>query len=129
MKRMATAAVLSLAAALALMAQAPAKQKSDGAAKPPAAAAPAVKCKGADGRGCSARQVQALTEAVFAAKGHHEILASVASLTLAASDGTLKCDQTDATACTTAQLDAIKQIAIDQQLFINYNSSKSNSAK
>jgi hypothetical protein len=128
MKRVAMAAVLSLAAALALMAQAPAKQKSDGTAKPQAAA-PVVKCKGADGRGCTARQVQTLTDAVFAAKGHHEILASVSSLTLASSDGTLKCDQTDGSACTTAQLDAIKQIAIDQQLFINYNSSKSNSAK
>jgi len=128
MKRMAMAAALSLAAVLALLAQAPAKQKTDEPAKAPAPA-PAIKCKGADGKACTAKQVEALSDGVYAGKRQHEVLASVRSLTLASSDGTLKCDQSDGTPCTTPQLDAIKEIAARQQTFINYNSSKSNSAK
>jgi hypothetical protein len=109
MKRIPTVAVLWLAGVVALMAQAP---------------TPAVRCKGADGRACTSGQVQALSDAVYAGKNHHEVLAPVRSLTLAKSDGTLKCEQSDGKPCTTPQLDAIKQIAADQQMYINYNSSK-----
>lgn len=110
----------AIALVLAAMAQAPPKQKST------APASPSVKCRNADGRACTSRQVQALVDAVFAGKSQHEVLLPVKDLTLASSDGTLKCQQSDGTACTTPQLDAVKEIAAGQQLFLNYNASKSN---
>jgi hypothetical protein len=45
---------------------------------------------------------------------------------LAASDGTLKCQQGDETPCTVPQLDAIKLVAVDQHLYLNYTAAKSN---
>ena len=128
MKRIVMAAALSLAAVLALQAQAPAKQKTGDPSKSTASAAvPVVKCKGTDGRACTARQVQALSDAVYAGKRQHDVLGPVRNLALASADGTLKCEQSDGTPCTTPQLDAIKELAATQQLYINYNSSKSNS--
>jgi len=124
MKPIVMALVWPLAAALALVAQPPANQKAGDSPKP--AAAPVVKCKGPDAKPCTARQVQALSDAVYSGKNHHDALVPVKELSLAASDGSLKCAQGDGTPCTTPQLDAIKMIAADQQLYINYNSSKSN---
>jgi hypothetical protein len=48
----------------------------------------------------------------------------VKELALAASDGTLRCAQSNGTVCTTAELDIIKEIAAGQQLTIKYTSSK-----
>jgi hypothetical protein len=126
MKRIAVTVALPLLAALATMAQSPAGQKSGQASKQ---ASPVVKCKGPDGTACTARQVQALSDAVFEAKRQHEALLPVKDLTLASSDGTLQCVQNDGTACATAQLDAVKEIAAGQQLFINYNTAKPNARK
>lgn len=123
MKPIGMAALLALVAPFAIVAQAPPKQ----APKPQTAPAPPVaRCKGPDGRACSSKQVQALSDAAFSGKRQHEALALFRNLTLVSSDGTLKCEQTDGTPCTTAQLDVIKEIAAGQQVFINYNSSKSN---
>jgi hypothetical protein len=121
MKRIRLAAWLLLTATLAFAAQTPGPQQKS------APAALAIKCKGSDGRPCSAKQVQALSDGVFGAKQQHEALALVRNLTLASADGTLKCEQNDGKPCTTPQLDAVKEIGRQQQLFINYNSSKSNS--
>jgi hypothetical protein len=126
MKPIVMALVWSLAAASTLLAQTPANQKAGEPSKAAAAAAPVVKCKGPDAKPCTAKQVQALSDAVYSGKNHHDALVPVKELTLAASDGSLKCAQGDGTPCTTPQLDAIKMIAADQQLYINYNSSKSN---
>ena len=68
MKRIAVTVALPLLAALATMAQSPAGQKSGQASKQ---ASPVVKCKGPDGTACTARQVQALSDAVFEAKRTH----------------------------------------------------------
>jgi hypothetical protein len=126
MKPMVAATLLSLVVALATMAQTP-PRKSAETAKPQAASGPPViKCKGADGRACTSKQVQALADAVFAGKRQHEVLALFKNLTLVSSDGVLKCEQNDGTPCTTQQLDLVKEIAAGQQMFINYNSSKSN---
>ena len=95
------------------LAQAPAPKTP-----PPSAS---IKCKNVDGRGCTYRQVQALSDAVFAEKGKHDVLVPVKDIALAASDGTLRCAQSDGTVCTTAELDIIKEIAATQQLTIKYN--------
>jgi hypothetical protein len=83
----------------------------------------AIKCKNADGRGCTQREVQTLSDAVFAGKSKHEVLVPVKDVALASSDGTLRCAQSDGTICTTAQLDIIKEIASGQQLTIRYTAS------
>jgi hypothetical protein len=113
MKGMVLGVVLALVAAMAALAQAPANQKR-------AETPPVVKCKGPDGKPCTSKQVQALTDAVFAAKRQHDILATVRNLALASADGTLQCEQNDGSACTSPQLDAVKEIAAGQQLFLNY---------
>lgn len=120
MKRIVGAAVLSLFAALPAMAQAPPKQKS---AAPPA---PVSKCRNADGMPCTAKQVKTLTDAVFAEKMHHEMLAMFEGLTLVSPDGTVKCVLHDGGACTATQLDLVKEIATGLELYINYTSPKSN---
>jgi hypothetical protein len=82
-----------------------------------------IKCKNLDGRGCTQREVKALSDAVFAGKSKHEVLVPVKDVALAASDGTLRCAQSDGTICTTAELDVIKEIASTQQLTIRYSAS------
>jgi len=101
---------------LAILAQAPPQRKS----APPALI---VKCKNVDGRGCTQREVKALSDAVFAGKSKHEVLVPVKDVALAAPDGTLRCAQSDGTICTTAELDIIKEIASGQQLTIRYTAS------
>jgi hypothetical protein len=122
MKRIGMAVWFWLAAAMALMAQ---------SAPPPKAAPapPVIKCKNVDGKGCTYRQVQALSDAVFAGKTQHEVLLPVKDLALASSDGTLRCAQSDGTVCTTPELDIIKEIAAGQQLSINYKGTKPDGAK
>ena len=100
---------------LAVLAQTPPQRKS----APPVI----VKCKNVNGGGCTQREVQALSDAVFAGKSKHEVLVPVKDLALAASDGTLRCAQSDGTICTTAELDIIKEIASGQQLTIRYTAS------
>jgi hypothetical protein len=93
---------------------------------PPQKSAPpsiSIRCKNEDGRGCTQRQVQNLSDAVFAGKSKHDVLVPVKDLALAASDGTLRCAQSDGTVCTTAELDVIKEIASTQQLTIRYTAS------
>jgi hypothetical protein len=104
MKQILTAACLTLLAALSLTAQ----------------TSPAIKCKGSDTHPCTAKQVQALADAVAAGKQQHDVLAAVRNITLASPDGILKCDQTDGMPCTTAQFDAVKIFAADQKLFLTY---------
>ena len=109
-----------LVAAMAVMAQAQPAPKSQ--------AAPAqtvIKCRNQDGRACTSKQVEALSDAVFAAKRQHDSLAQFKDLTLISPDGTLQCSQNGGAACTASQLDAVKQIATGQQLYINYKSSQS----
>jgi hypothetical protein len=122
MKPIEMAFLCSLAAGMAIMAQSPPQPKA-------APASPAIKCKNVEGRGCTSRQVQALSDAVFSGKSQHDALVPVKSLTLASSDGTLHCAQSDGTVCTTEQLDIIKEIAAGLQLFINYNGAKPNTGK
>ena len=86
------------------------------------ALAPVAKCKEADTKPCTTRQVEALSDAVYAAKRQHDALALVKSLALASADGTLKCDQADGTPCTTAQLDAVKEVGLTLQTYITYAS-------
>jgi hypothetical protein len=131
MRQIAMATVLSLAAAFGITAQTPTpRQKSAETAKPEAVqAAPVIKCKGPDGKPCTAKQVETLSDGCYSGKRQHEALALVKSVTLASSDGTLKCEQNDGKPCTTEQLDAVKQVGASQQTYINYNSSKSNTAK
>jgi hypothetical protein len=50
----------------------------------------------------------------------HQVLIPVKDLELAASDGTLRCVQSDGSVCTTAELDIIKEIGSSQQLTIKY---------
>jgi len=99
--------------AVMAMAQAP-QQKS----APPSAA---IKCKNVEGQGCTSRQVKALSDAVFEGKSKHDVLLPVKEIVLAASDGTLRCAQSDGSVCTTAELDIIKEIAATQQLTIKYS--------
>ena len=110
-------AALTLAAAVTAVAQTPPQQKS-------APASAAIKCKNVDGLGCTQRQVKALSDAVFEGKSKHDALLPVKELALTASDGTLRCAQSDGTVCTTAELDIIKEIAATQQLTIKYTASK-----
>jgi predicted nucleic acid binding AN1-type Zn finger protein len=110
-------AASTVVGALVIMAQSPPQQKS----APPSAA---IKCKNVEGLGCTQRQVKALSDAVFEGKSKHDVLLPVKELALAASDGTLRCAQSNGTVCTTAELDIIKEIAAGQQLTIKYTSSK-----
>jgi len=116
MKPILWAAAISSMCSLAILAQAPPQRKS----APPALI---VKCKNVDGRGCTQREVKALSDAVFAGKSKHEVLVPVKDVALAAPDGTLRCAQSDGTICTTAELDIIKEIASGQQLTIRYTAS------
>jgi hypothetical protein len=100
---------------LAILAQAPPQRKS----APPVI----VRCKNVNGQGCTQREVQTLSDAVFAGKSKHEVLVPVKEVALASSDGTLRCAQSDGTICTTAELDIIKEIASGQQLTIRYSAS------
>jgi hypothetical protein len=122
MKAIDMAVLLSLATATATMAQTPPPQKA-------APAAPVIKCKNVDGRACTYREVQALSDAVFSGKRQHEVLLPVKDLALASSDGTLRCAQNDGTVCTTPELDVIKEIAAGQQLFINYKGTRPDAGK
>ncbi|HUB81266.1 MAG TPA: hypothetical protein VMB03_20840 [Bryobacteraceae bacterium] len=118
MKSLCAAAAVSAMCSLAILAQT-AQQKSP----PPSRV---IKCKNVDGRACTFRQVQALSDAVFAEKSKHDVLVPVKDLALASSaDGTLRCAQSDGTVCSTEELDIIKEIAATQQLTIKYNSSGS----
>ncbi|HEX3745537.1 MAG TPA: hypothetical protein VHW09_16450 [Bryobacteraceae bacterium] len=89
---------------------------------PPKSSLPSasIKCKNEDGHGCTQKQVQALSDAVYAGKSQHDVLVPVKDLELAASDGTLRCAQSNGTVCTTAELDIIKEIAASQHLTIKY---------
>jgi hypothetical protein len=122
MKTLCIATLLSLATGVMAMAQATAQQKA-------APAAPVIKCKNVDARPCTFRQVQGLSDAVFAGKSQHEVLLPVKDLALAKDDGTLRCAQSDGTICTLPELDVIKEIAKAQQLFINYNATATKSGK
>jgi hypothetical protein len=122
MKRIGMAVWFCLAATTTPMAQTPPPQKA-------APATPVIKCKNVDGNGCTARQVQALSDAVFAGKTQHEVLLPVKDLALASSDGTLRCAQSNGTVCTTPELDVIKEIAAGMQLFINYKGTKADAGK
>lgn len=109
MKLLLRVSALSLMCPLAVLAQ---------AARPTV-----IKCKNMDGRACTQREVQALSDAVYAGKSKHEVLVPVKDVALAAPDGTLRCAQSDGTICTTAELDVIKEIASTQQLTIRYSAS------
>ena len=113
MKRLATMTAICTVAVLAIMAQTPKQEKSPPPSVP-------IRCKNVNGEGCSQREVQALSDAVFQGKSKHDVLLPVKDVALAASDGTLRCAQSDGTVCTLAELDIIKEIAADQKLTIRY---------
>lgn len=116
MKAIYVAAAVFLMCSLPILAQAPPPKSP-----PPS---PVIKCKNVDGRACTYRQVQALSDEVFAEKSKHDVLVPVKDLALASSaDGTLRCAQADGTVCTTAELDMIKEIGATQKLTIKYTAS------
>lgn len=113
-----------LLAPMAFLAQTPAPSKSQAVSSGPIA-----RCKGPNGTPCTADQVKKLCDAVFAAKRQHDSLLPFKDLSLAASDGTLKCVLEDGSPCVTAQLDLVKEIGTGQQLYINYSRPKPSAAK
>ena len=113
MKRLATTLVVWIGTTLVMTAQSPKQEKSPSPSVP-------IRCKNVNGQGCTQREVQALSDAVFAGKSKHDVLLPVKDVALAASDGTLRCAQSDGTVCSLAQLDIIKEIAADQKLTIRY---------
>lgn len=88
-----------------------------------------IVCKGDNAKPCTARQVDALSDAVTAGRAHHDVLVGVKSISLASSDGTLNCVQNDGKPCTVPQLDQIKLIATDQKLYLNYHAGKPKTGK
>jgi hypothetical protein len=122
MKRLIIPMLFSCTAAWTVLAQAAAQQKA-------VPAAPVVKCKNVEGRPCTFKQVQGLSDAVYAGKSQHEVLLPVKDVALAKDDGTLRCAQSDGSVCTTPELDVIKEIAAGQKLFVNYNASTAKSGK
>jgi len=115
--------MLVLVAVAMSMAQAPAPQKT-------APAGLVIKCKNTDAKPCTFRQVQGLSDAVFAGKNQHDVLLPVKELAMASSaEGTLRCVQNDGSVCSTAELDVIKQIAAGLELFVNYNSAAGKTGK
>ena len=86
------------------------------AALPQAQAAEAAhsvvaKCAGLDGKACTWTQVTDLAAAAVSGESTHKALATLAKLTLASFDGTLKCEQTDGTLCTAEQIRALSGVA------------------
>jgi hypothetical protein len=68
-------------------------------------------CRSADGQSaCSAAQVRDLNSGMSSGKRQHKPLMMVDSVSLS-SDGMLTCKQTDGTACTDEQLQAVQQFA------------------
>ncbi len=122
MKRITIATALALAAALQTMGQAAPKEGK----APAAATTPVGKCTGPDGKACTAAHVKQVNDAMVTGRRVHKPLEAVKAVSLASSDGTLKCEQNDGTACTAEQLDALNQVAGPLKCAINYNSSKSN---
>lgn len=60
---------------------------------------------------CSREQVEQLEQMVVTGRRSYEPLAAVASVSLASSDGTLRCTQNNGALCTAAQIQAIKLYA------------------
>jgi hypothetical protein len=124
MKRILIATAVALVAALQMMGQSAPKE---GKAPPAAAAAPLAKCTGPDGKtACTAAHVNQLNDGIVTGRRVYKPLEAVKAVSLASSDGTMKCEQNNGTACTTEQLDALNQVAGQFKCSINYNSSKSN---
>jgi hypothetical protein len=69
-------------------------------------------CSRQGGAPCTAQHVKQLETAVkAAAKGSRKELANVKSLSLASSNGTLKCKQTDGSACTAQQMQMVRDVS------------------
>ena len=124
MKRNLIAIAVALVAALQMMGQATPKEGK----APAASAAPVAKCTGPDGKtACTAAHVKQLNDGMVTGRRVYKPLEAVKAVSLASSDGTMKCEQNNGTACTTEQWDALNQVAGQFKCAINYNSSKSNS--
>ena len=90
------------------------------------AAAPVIKCKGPGGSACTGAQVDEIAHGLASGRRMWKPLATVKNVSLAANDGSLKCEQNDGTPCTEEQLKALGELAAKTKCSINYNSSKSN---
>jgi hypothetical protein len=113
MKRFMIALALTLAAALQTMGQ--------------AAATPVAKCIGPDGKtACSSAHVKQLNDGMVTGRRVYKPLETVKAVSLASSDGTLKCEQNNGQACTPEQLDALNQVAGQLKYSLTYNASHSN---
>jgi hypothetical protein len=110
MRRIAVATAMCLAAALAMMAQTTPKISSHDI----------LKCVGADGKACTWSQVADLSTAAVSGEGTRRALAAFGKLTLAKFDGTLTCEQTDGTPCTTDQVRSLNQVAAPLKLRLWY---------
>jgi hypothetical protein len=126
MKRILIAMALPLAAALQMMGQAAPKSTPKGQS-PAAATETVAKCTGPDGKtACTAAHVKQLNDGMATGRRMYQPLEAVKAVSLASSDGTLKCEQNNGAACTTEQLDALNHVAGQFKCTINYNSSRSN---
>jgi hypothetical protein len=115
MKAIMTTLALSLLAALGAMGQSkPGKTN--------ATAAPTMRCTRQDGGACTARHVEDLATAVTAAgKGAHPVLAGINTLSLASSDGTLRCRQTNGQQCTAEQARQLRDVALTTPVKISFS--------
>lgn len=105
-----TLAAMCLAAAL----------KITGQAAPKASPHEVLKCVGPDGKACTWSQVADLSTAAISSEGTRRALAAFGKLTLAKFDGTLTCEQTDGTPCTTEQVRSLNQVAEPLKLRLWY---------
>ena len=91
-----------------------------------AATPPTLKCTRPGGSACTAYSVQDLTTAVkAAAKGSHPGLAKVKTLSLASSDGTLNCKQTNGKPCTAEQMQLVREVSAASEVTIGLSGGNS----
>lgn len=90
------------------------------AAGPKAAGHQVLKCEDLNGKACTWAQVSELETAAISGEDTHKALGTFRQLTLAWFDGTLKCEQTDRTACSAEQVRSLNHIAAAMKLRVWY---------
>jgi len=86
-----------------------------------------LKCTRPDGGACTAQRVQGLALAVKAAgKGSRPALAGIKTLSLASSDGTLQCKQTNGKPCTAGQMRLVREVSAASEVTISLSGGNSN---
>ncbi|MGA3019524.1 MAG: hypothetical protein ABSF62_20550 [Bryobacteraceae bacterium] len=118
MKPIIMTVVLSLVAVLGVMGQTEARQAP--------ATTPTLKCAGPAGTACTQQRVHDLAAAAQAAgKGSRASLAAIKTLSLASSDGTLKCVQTNGQRCTAEQAQSLYEIGRAINVTVSFSGSNS----